>query len=92
MSGAILVKRPANSVDVAGSADDLHLLTPTVIRSSVTILRLRNNVGPTPWTLLGRLTVTVSCGTWYRVRGIASVYIMPCLLTSIACLQFLIIG
>ena len=59
---------------------------------SVTLLRFRNSVGPTSWTLLGRLTVTVPCGTWYRVRGTLFVCIITSLLTSIACMQFLIIA
>ena len=56
------------------------------------VLRFRNSVIPAPRTLLSCLTVTVSCGTWYRVRGTAFVCIMPWLLTIIACIQFLIIG
>ena len=75
--GAILVKRSTNSLDVAGSVECSHLLTLTVFWSSITVLRFRNSVRPTPRTLLRRLTVTVSCGTWYRVRGTAFVCIMP---------------
>ena len=68
-----------------------HLLTLTVFWLSVTLLRFRNNVGPTPWTSLGRLAVTVSCSTWYRAGGTAFICVIPYLLISIAFLQFLVV-
>ena len=39
-----------------------------------------------------RLAVIVSCGIWYRARVTAFICIMPCLLTSIAFFQFLIVN
>ena len=94
--GVILVKRPANSLDVAGSVGCSASTDPDrflAVRYGVAFSQQRQTAfRPTPWTFLGRWTVNVSCGTWYRVRGTAFVCIMSWLLTPIACLQFLIIG
>ena len=84
-------ERFASLLDVAESLRCSALTDSDRFWSSVTSLRFRNSVGPTPRNLLGCLTVTVSCGTWYRVCGTAFVCIMSCLLTSIACLQIPII-
>ena len=91
MLGATFVKRPANSLEVAGSVGCSAPIDPDGFWLSVTLLHFHNNVGPTPWTSLRRLAVTVPCGTWYRARGTAFICVMPCLLTSIAFLQFLIV-
>ena len=94
--GVILVKRPANSLDVAGSVGCSASTDPDrflAVRYGVAFSQQRQTAfRPTPWTFLGRWTVNVSCGTWYRVRGAAFVCIMPCLLTSTVSLQFLVIG
>ena len=50
--GAVIVKRLANSLDIAGSVGAEHLLTLTFFWWSVTVLRFRNSVGPTPRNLL----------------------------------------
>ena len=55
------------------------------------LLRLRNNVGPTPWTSLGRLAVIVPAVRDTAFGALQFVCIMPRLLTSIAFLQFLVV-